>query len=238
MDRMCQNPRSETCLELSNIYNLLGQAEDYILKNIRWKSEIIGRERTEIPEIPVAVIREVTANSFAHAMYNGRTNHEICIHPGMITVYSPGEYASNHRPEDYMTGNYESVIRNATIAKILYLNKSIEQFGSGFKRINSLCKDAGVRYSYESDALGFKFVLYRPELQSDIPSVTLDVTLNGTEMAVLAILKQKPDSSRSEISDKISKTVRTVQRALDSLRDKGYIRRVGSKQEPRWEVLK
>lgn len=77
-----------------------------------------------------------------------------------------------------------------------------------------------------------------PHRQSDIPSVTLDVALNGTEMAVLAILKQKPDSSRGEIADKISKTVRTVQRALDSLRDKGYIQRVGSKQEPRWEVLK
>ena len=69
-------------------------------------------------------------------------------------------------------------------------------------------------------------------------SVTLDVTLNGTEMTVLAILKQKPDSSRGEIAKKISKTVRTVQRALDSLRDKGYIQRVGSKQDPQWEVLK
>ena len=62
--------------------------------------------------------------------------------------------------------------------------------------------------------------------------------MSGTEMAVLAILKQKPDSSRVEIADKISKTVRTVQRALDSLRDKGYIRRVGSKQNSIWEVLK
>ena len=221
-----------------NIYNLLGTAEDYILKNIRWRGEIIGSERTEIPEIPVAVIREVLANGFAHAVYHGCTNHEICIHPGMITIYSPGEYASNHKPEEYMKGNYESVIRNATIAKILYLNKSIEQFGSGFKRIHSLCKDAGIRFSYESDALGFKFILYRPQFQSDIPPVTLHVTLNGTETAVLAILKKKPDSSRGEIADQISKTVRTVQRVLDSLRNKGYIRRVGSKQDPKWEVLK
>ena len=79
---------------------------------------------------------------------------------------------------------------------------------------------------------------YRLPLQSDIPSVTLDVTLNGTEMAVLAILKQKSDSSRSEIADRVSKTVRTVQRALDSLREKGYIQRVGSKQDPKWNVLK
>ena len=221
-----------------NIYNLLGIAEEYILKNIRWRNEILDTQRSEIPEIPVAVIREVLANSFAHAVYNSSTNHEICIHPGKITIYNPGKYASNHKPEEYMKGNYESVIRNATIAKILYLNKSIEQFGSGFKRINSLCKDAGIHFSYESDELGFKFVIYRPQLQSDIPSVTLDVTLNGTEMAVLAVLKQNPESSRVEIAEKISKTVRTVQRALGSLKEKGYIQRIGSKTDPKWVVLK
>jgi ATP-dependent DNA helicase RecG len=53
--------------------------------------------------------------------------------------------------------------------------------------------------------------------------------LNGTEKAVYAILKQKSDSLREEIADNISKTVRTVQRALNSLIEKGYIRRVGSK---------
>ena len=221
-----------------NIYNLLAIAEEYILKNLRWRSEITGIDREEIPEIPVAVIREVLSNGFAHAIYNGRTNHEICIHPGMVTIYSPGEYASRHTPEEYIKENLESEIRNATISKILYLNKSIEQFGSGFKRINSLCKDAGVKYSYENTANGFKFIIYRPQLQSDIPSVTLDVTLNGTEMSVLAILKQRPDSSRDEIAEKISKTVRTVQRALDSLRTKGYIERVGSKQHPVWKILK
>ena len=62
-----------------NIFNLLKLAEEYILKNIRWRSEIVGMEREEIPEIPVAVVRESLANSFAHAMYDGRTTHEICI---------------------------------------------------------------------------------------------------------------------------------------------------------------
>lgn len=221
-----------------NICNLLTEAENYILKNIRWRTEITGTERNEIPEIPVAVIREVLANSFAHAIYGGRTTHEICIHPGMITVYSPGEYASRYKPEEYIAGNRESEIRNAIISKVLYLNKSIEQFGSGFKRINSLCRDAGIRYAYENSKNGFKFVLYRPSFQSDIPVVTLDVTLNGTEMAVLAVIKQKPNSTREELAEKVSKTVRTVQRALDSLKGKGYIKRVGSKQNPIWELLK
>ena len=105
-------------------------------------------------------------------------------------------------------------------------------------RINSLCRDSGIKYSYENTKNGFKFIIYRPVIQSDNPSVTLDVTLNGTEMSVLAILKQKPDSSREEIANRISKTVRTIQRALNSLGEKGYIVRIGSKQIPKWRVLK
>ena len=144
------------------ICNLLKTAENYILKNIRWRIEISGRERKEIPEIPVGVIREVLANSFAHAVYGERTTHEICIHPGMITVYNPGEYASDFSPEEYIKKNIESEIRNEKIAKVLYTDKSIEQFGSGFKRINSLCSDAKLRYSYENSRNGIMAPLSRP----------------------------------------------------------------------------
>ena len=227
-----------------NIYNLLKIAEDYISKNIHWRNDISGFEREEIPEIPIAVIREVLANSFAHAIYDGRTQHEICIHPNMITIYNPGDYASKHKPEEYIRRNLESELRNPNIARLLYLTKSIEKFGSGFKRIDSLCKDAGVKYSYERAENGFKFILHRPDFISDTSNVTYIVTyeegkaLNITEQSVLAILRQDPTFSREEIAERISKTVRTVQRALISLTEKGYIKRVGAKKNSTWEVLK
>jgi len=225
-----------------NIFNLLQVAEEYILKNIHWRSEMIGMEREEIPEIPIAVIREVLANGFAHSIYNGRTYHEICIHPGMLTIYSPGNYVSDYEPEEYINGNYESEIRNPIIAKILFLSKSIEQFGSGFKRIDSLCRDEGIKYSYEKSNNGFKFIIYRPKSISDTSSVTYSVTygenLNKTEIAVLAVLRQNSEISREEIAQMVSKTVRTVQRALDVLVKNGYIRRVGAKKNMTWEILK
>lgn len=46
--------------------------------------------------------------------------------------------------------------------------------------------DVGIKYSYENKENGFKLVIYRPEFQSDIPSVTLDVTLNGAKMEISA----------------------------------------------------
>ena len=128
----------------------------------------------------------------------------------------------------------------------MFLNKSIEKFGSGFKRIDSLCKDAGIDYSYENGQNGFKFIIKRKPIISDIVNVTSDVTtdvtsteeLNLTEKTILAILKKKPDTSRDELAEKASKTVRTVQRTLNSLRDKGYIEREGAKQNTVWKIKK
>ena len=118
------------------------------------------------------------------------------------------------------------------------MSKYIEQFGSGFKRIHSLCTDAGIKYSYENGKNGFKFVLYRPQLQSDMMNVTLDVTLNATEMLIYNLLKTDNTMSREKLAKKIGKTVRTIQRALITLTDKGYIQRKGSKNNCICEILK
>lgn len=228
-----------------NIIRLLSTAETYIIKNIRWKAEIIGTEREEIPEIPIAVIREVLANSFAHAIYNSNTYHEICIHPNKITIYSLGTYASSFKPEDYVSKNLQSSIRNAVISKILYLNKSIEQFGSGFKCINSLCKDAKIKYSYDVSDEGFTFIIYR-NVQENIGNglnenvtinVTNNVTLNYAEKSVYDLLLINPKYTRDELADSTSKTVRTVQRALDSLKEKNLIERVGGRKTGYWKIL-
>lgn len=227
-----------------NIFNLLDVAEQYILKNIHWANEIVGMDRTEIPEIPVAVIREALANSFAHSVYNGTTYHEICIYPSKITIYSPGAYASAYKPEEYIKRNLQSSIRNERIAKILFLSKSIEQFGSGFKRINSLCKDAGIRFSYEIDDVGFTFIIHRNQTKltkkprgNVTENVTVNVTLNEMEKMVFQLLSDNPNYTREELAEKTSKTIRTVQRTLNSLREKNCIRRIGSDKNGKWEVI-
>lgn len=96
--------------------------------------------------------------------------------------------------------------------------------------------------SYENGENGFKFVIKRNPLRSDILNVTSNVTsfeeLNTTERTILAILKIKPYASRAELAERSSKTVRTVQRILNSLRDKGYIERKGAKQNTVWKVKK
>ncbi len=61
--------------------------------------------------------------------------------------------------------------------------------------------------------------------------------LSKTEKAVYKLLKLQPDLTREEIAIEISKTVKTVQRALDGLKEKGLIARVGNTRTGYWEIL-
>lgn len=151
-------------------------------------------------------------------------------------------------PEDYINKNLQSSIRNAAISKILYLNKSIEQFGSGFKRINSLCKDAGIKYSYEFADNGFTFIFYRKTKNNfsrknetggtvnGIESGTVKISLNKNEQAVYGLLGKNPYYTRQELADATAKSLRTIQRTLDSLREKNLIERIGRDKSGYWEI--
>ncbi len=127
--------------------------------------------------------------------------------------------------------------RNPLIAKTLYLGHRIEQFGSGLKRVAALCNDADVTYSFDDYETSFMVTLERRSDKKVTTDVTTDVTLSSTETAVLALLTQNPRQTRQEMADKISKTTRTVHRALNTLTAKGYIRREGSRATPTWKVL-
>lgn len=62
--------------------------------------------------------------------------------------------------------------------------------------------------------------------------------LNETELAVLKLLKKKPRITRDEIAESLSRNVRTIQRTLTSLKNKGYIQRIGPNKNVIWEVVK
>ena len=223
-----------------NIFRLVDTALTYIKKNIRWRAEIGSVTREEIPEIPLKALREIVINSFAHAQYGTTTQHEIDIHPGKVVIYNPGEFPPEFSPEDFATKNLSSIIRNELIAKVLYLCHDIESFGSGFKRVYTLCNQNGVECSYEKTPIGFSFVFLRndPNAKINVPKndKNAPVVLSKTEKAVYELLKVQPNLTREELSIEISKTVKTVQRALDGLKTKGLISRVGTNRSGYWKT--
>ncbi|MHB1454795.1 MAG: hypothetical protein ACYCYM_12700 [Saccharofermentanales bacterium] len=123
------------------------------------------------------------------------------------------------------------------IANTLYLCKDVETFGSGFKRVYSLCSDADVDTSYDRSENFFTFSFYRKN-KDVVNNVVIDVALSDDEKTVIMLIKSNPKMTAEQIGRKIAKTSRTAQRLLESLKNKGVIERVGSNKYGYWSIRK
>lgn len=218
-----------------NIYNLVDEAINYILKNIKWRSEINKRKRDEVPEIPERAIREIVFNSFAHANYESLPEIEIGIHPGKIEIYNPGTFPEELTPFDYIDKNIPSYKRNRLILDILFRSKDVEKSGTGFQRVNSSCNEYGVNWNYRKDNYGFLFEFIRTNVHLN---VHIKDELSDQEQVVFNIIHNNKKVTKKEISARISKSEKTVQRTISSLRKKGLIVRKDSNKTGYWEVSK
>ena len=229
--------------EEGNIFQLIDAALEYIVKNIRWRVESgeDGLRRKEIPEIPVDALREAIVNSFAHARYDLPVQHEIDIYSNRISITNPGSFANEYKPTDFYKRDIHSFLRNEVIARILYLCKNVETFGSGLKKIYTLCDEQGVSVSYINEDDDFTLEFSRVD-RNIMPSNGI---INGidygeiseNELAVLSVMREKPGATISAIAGITKKSARTVARTIDLLKSKGLIERFGSNRKGYWKVI-
>lgn len=225
-----------------NIFELINEATSYIIKNIRWSSRISddGIHRIETPEIPIDAIREAVINSFAHARYDSSVQHEIDIYSNRISIMNPGSFANDFRPEDFATRDLHSFLRNELISKTLYLCKDVETFGSGLRKIYTLCRDSDVKVSYINSENDFTIEFSRIDRNLTSEDGMISGMINGTisdlESEILEILRKDEDITVPEMAEICKKSSRTISRAIAALKSKKLIERVGSNKAGSWKV--
>ncbi len=87
----------------------------------------------------------------------------------------------------------------------------------------------------ETETLEFKKTT--GEMRAAMISIASILNKHGVGTLYFGV-KPNGDATRDELAEKVSKTIRTVQRTLNSLRDKGYIEREGAKQNTVWKIRK
>ena len=225
-----------------NIIECIREAMSYIQNHITYKAEIVGAQREEIPEIPVRAIREIVINSFAHCSYarNGDYN-QFVVYRSSVSIYNPGTVIGGIDPMSFASGKVGSKIRNVLIASVLYKYGYIDAFGTGFDRTFTLCAKAGVEYTYREDDFGFTFIFTRSESQNDkINDRNNDKITNqgnSLEMQIKKAVKENKYITIPEISKAVGKSEATIHRHLNSMSERGEIKRVGSRKKGYWELL-
>jgi ATP-dependent DNA helicase RecG len=230
--------------EKGNIFNLIELGYSYIKEHLNWSVKRgQGLSRIEVPEIPIAAIREVLVNSFAHANYREQSENEIDITPTLLEIYNPGNFPKNLGPDAFARGQHKSVPRNKKILDVLFKSKDVEGFGSGLKKTYAECQKARIRHSFRLGQNDFTFLFYRSDVTINVPlnvPLKTDASSSGlseTDEKVLAILQESGLVSQEEIARECGKTTRTIRRSIVKLVKLQKLRRIGSRKAGYWEVI-
>ena len=201
---------------------------------------------TQLPRIerydyPLDAIREIVVNMIVHRDYRDSSASIIKIYDDRIEFFNPGKLFGGITLKDLLSNNYTSKSRNKLIAKAFKEVGLIERYGSGIKRILTICFDYGViAPNFEEIHHGFKVVLFKEKLPV-IVNVVEDVVEDVVEIRrgeIIQILKTKPKATAKIISSILGATERTIQRDLKILKDLNKIKRIGADKIGHWVVIK
>lgn len=223
-----------------NIFECIREGLLYISSNIHFNARVVGTKREEKPEIPLEAIREIVVNSFAHMHVIPGVYNEITICPSSVRIYNPGTIAMNLDPKSFADGTVGSKIRNPLIASALYRNRLIEGFGTGFRRVMSLCEKEKTGYNYHNDPLGFVFEFKRSNtsLLGTAVSENTPVYASVDCESVLALAESNHGRIQSitQVAELIGKSYVTAQRLLNSMCMQGFLVHRGAKKNGFWEL--
>ncbi len=195
-----------------NLFMLIPKVLELIKSQlgIEYRIDERGR-RIEEWEIPKEAIREVIVNALVHRDYTVPSFIYISIHEDKIVIENPGKLLEPLKIED-LKKMHKSILRNPTIAQIMFLSGYIEQWGSGTLKVIKKCIQRGLKEpKFEQSEGFFKVTLYRR-------------SINETLKEVLSLLKKEKESK--EIAKEMNVSERTVRNYIKKLIDLGLVKKV------------
>lgn len=127
-----------------NLFSLVNEAVAFCFKHLNLRGKTRGRIlREEVLEVPVDALREAIVNALAHRDYaNPGGSASIAIFDDRVEISNPGCFPSEF-PLDAPEKSDDSFPHNPTLARVLYLRKTIETWGRGMNLMFASCRNEG-----------------------------------------------------------------------------------------------
>ena len=156
-----------------------------------------------------------------------------------IEIFSHGGLPNGLTNELFFEG--VSKPRNTTLMRIFMNMEVTEHTGHGIptiiKKYGKEVFDIGDDYIKCTIPFNSEVMDNKPQTQTTVASNNVE-DISKTEKGILGLLVSNNAETADSMAEHLSVTKRTIERALKSLQDKGYIRRVGSKRAGSWLVIK
>ena len=205
-------------------------------------------QRKELRLIDPAALREAVLNAIIHNDYINGAYPVFEIYDDRIEIISSGGLPVGLSEKEFFAGR--SLPRNKELMRIFSDMDLCEQLGSGMKKILRIYPQSvfsvsehfiDVRFDYAEEAM--KILREQNQADNQKPNVSddrINVIINGRiteiERNIMELISEQPNATTDMFCQKTGKTARTVSRALKSLQEKGYLKRIGSRKSGVWEI--
>lgn len=207
------------------------------------------RPRKDIYLYDMNAVNEALLNAVVHNDYR-ITEPQVTYFSDRLEIVSHGGLPAGFSRTRFFSG--ESLPRNSQLMEIFVMLGYVEHTGHGIPMIvDKYGKDVfvitddmiKVIIPFDKTVMenhGFSDSYVNKEENDESPVLKNVEEVNGTdekENRILESLKSHPDFSAKELSEDTSIPFRSVQRYIASLRDRGLIRRRGSRKTGFWEII-
>lgn len=223
------------------------------------RNSIIQEQVVKLPEVaeakrffnyPFAAIEEALSNAIYHKGYDVREPIEVRILPDRIEIVShPGADRSITQEGLKQYRVFNRRYRNRRIGEFLKEMHLTEGRNTGFKKIlNALEKNGSPKPLFETDDERTSFAVtifihpnfaigkdFGKDFGKNFGKDKFE--LSEEEQSVYLLIVSNNSINIPTLSKETQISQRTISRILDSLKDKGFIMRVGTKNGS-WKVLK
>ncbi|MFH1288983.1 MAG: RNA-binding domain-containing protein [bacterium] len=210
------------------LWEMIGQAEDFIRKNIRLQSFRTGKSfmREDKFEYPMEALREAMINALIHRDYRENSDARIFIFDDRIEIINPGTFPKDVTPKKPV---HKAV--NPVMCGLMYDIGFIEKYGSGIYMMKEMCQKWGNEKPYfELHPVQTKLIFKSQIKESTIIEMDEKILkgLNERQREAVNYMRKNFKIARKEYAKLCKTSERTANRELMALVQKGIIKRKGS----------
>lgn len=213
------------------IYEQVDESEKFVLNNIKKAAWIEpGKiERQEKWEYPMDAVREAITNAICHRDYESTSNVQIRIFDDRLEVWNPGRLPDGWTVET-LKRKHGSKPYNPLIAKLFFLVKYIEEWGTGTTDIVKDTIKHGLPEPLFEEVAGSIVITFRKYHITD----EIIETLPEAEKRIVGFIQKKGSISRKECIELLAVSHATAFRYFAALEKKKILKRAGAGKNVRY----